>query len=116
MTAIPHCQISELHTANVELRVQSAGIGPVTRRQGSSQQSSPVDWPYSTLVLNLFGVVCQRTESGRLETTTNAHGELCSALSQPTVQGVVTLLRAQEVTSPLWCSRCGHQNNNQCQR
>ena len=57
MTAIPHCQISELHTANVELRVQSAGIGPVTRRQGSSQPSSPMDWPHSTLVLNLFGVV-----------------------------------------------------------
>ena len=42
---------------------------------------------------------CANAKRLYMETTRNAHGELCNMLAQPVVQGIVTILRALELTS-----------------
>ena len=55
-----------------------------------------------TLVLNVSEFEgCANAKRLFLQTTRNAHGELCNTLAQPIVQGIVTILRALELTSPL---------------
>ena len=83
----------------------------MTQLRRLSQPNAPMAWPHSprwySMFLSFEG--CANAKRLCMETTRNAHGELCNTLAQPIVQGVLTILRALELTSPLWYSRYGHQ-------
>ena len=75
----------------------------MTQLRRLSQPNAPMDWPHSPRWCPMFLSFedCANAKRLFLQTTRNAHGELCNTLAQPIVQGIVTILRALELTSPL---------------